>query len=243
MRRILRTGFALGLVGMIAALASPALAAGKSAAPRSIRAKFSVELDDPKGDVGPIQVGPTDKMVEKPGFDMVHLSIRSDGKQLVVAATLSEPPGNNVGSAVDVYLDTDNNAKSGAELPVERVAGFEYHVTLDACANYDDHLGPTCGVTRSAKATSNWGAVRVDRYKSAKEYERDAVIEDGDFAMHKAAIKSPVAGAVVRGVVDYADLQLKSGQTIRILAREWTKRAPGSRNDPVFCPEIVLTLR
>jgi hypothetical protein len=44
---------------------------------------------------------------------------------------------------------------------------------------------------------------------------------------------------VIRGTLDYADLKVKPGQTIRILVRE----ASSSTDLPGYFPEILLTLK
>ncbi len=214
-----------------------------AAASRTIRATHAIELEDPRGDVGPISVGTADKMVEVPGFDMVHLSIRSDGQRITFAATLTQPPGASAGEAVDFHVDTDANARTGMDLPALGLRGMEYSLHLDSCVNFDDHLGPSCAVSRKAHATANWGAVVVERYNGTNSFQKEKVVDDGDFVRGKASVKTPVAGAVLQGSVDYADLKVKPGQTIRIVAAEYTKRKAGSRNIPEFCPEILLTLK
>ena len=84
---------------LIGVLALASVAAAPAAGP--IRARYLVELDDPVGDVGPLQTGSSDDMKSEPGFDMKHLSIKTDGKQLTIAATLTQPPGVRAGRAVD----------------------------------------------------------------------------------------------------------------------------------------------
>ncbi len=56
----------------------------------------------------------------------------------------------------------------------------------------------------------------------------------------KEAPHVPIAGNVVRAALDYADLKVKPGQTIRIVVEE----ACGYQAaDHGFFPEILLTLK
>ncbi len=80
----------------------------------------SVELTDAAGDVGPIQT--SNKTY--PGFDVVKLSIVSDGKRITVAATLKSPPADFASDAVELYFDIDNSKKTGAALLSPEIGGF-----------------------------------------------------------------------------------------------------------------------
>jgi hypothetical protein len=239
------------LIGVSLAVASlfasgAALALPSPTAKPAIRAKGSVELDDPAGDVGPIQTGTSDHMVSEPGFDMTHLSIVSDGKTLKISATLTAPPGARGGHALDLYFDTDNDKATGVSQVMgfsSGFGGFEYVAELDSCVNYDDHLGVTCGVSRKAKPTANYGSVRLERYKGKDYYDKEPVLGNGVVPMPKESVKTPLAGSVLTGVIGYDDLKVKPGQTIRIYAGEWTKLEKGSKSSPDLCPEILLTLK
>ena len=236
MMRLRANGLLIGVLTLGSAVAA--------AAPRApLRARYAVELDDPVGDVGPVETGPAGQMESKPGFDMRHLSIKSDGRQLTIAVTLTEPPGARAGRAVDFYIDTDNDAKTGARLEVEHIGGFEYFLQLDSCVAYDDHMGRTCGVSRKAKATANDAAVQLQRYKGTEAFDKEPILDDRGYGPTKASVMTPVTGTLLQAAVDYQDLKVKAGQAIRIVAGEWTKRKPGSKNDPDFCPEILLTLK
>lgn len=234
----------LALLSLFSASAALALPSPSPKPP--IHAKGSVELDDPAGDVGSIQTGTSDHMVSEVGFDMTHLSIVSDGKTLRIAATLTSPPGARGGHALDLYFDTDNDKTTGVSQVMgfsSGFGGFEYVGELDSCVNYDDHLGVTCGVTRNAKPTVNYGSVRLERYKGKGPYDKEAVLGNGVVPTPKESVKTPLAGSVLTGVIGYDDLKVKPGQTIRIYAGEWTKREKGSKSSPDLCPEILLTLR
>jgi len=240
------TALALGIAASLVLLAEASGVAAPAPAPASaspVKATGAVELDDPAGDVGPVMTGTADHMVAEPGFDMVHLSIGSDGKKLKISVTLTEPPGARAGRAVDFYFDTDNDRATGATITGHQIEGFEYAMELDSCVDYEDHLGASCSVTRKAKPTANFASVHLDRFKGNSSFEKEAVIDNGFIRKPKESVKTPVAGKVLTGVVDYEDMKLRSGQTIRIVAAEWTKLRKGSTSIPAECPEILLKLR
>jgi hypothetical protein len=228
------------------AAALSAAASSNSAPPAPIgatpiRATGSVELDDPAGDVGPIETGIKEERLIEPAFDMVHLSIASDGRRLTIRATLTAPPGAHAGRAVDVYFDTDNDATTGvSRVPGYSVGGFEYVLHLDSCVDYDDGRG-SCVAARVARPFANYGSVRLARYRSRRSHDLEDVLDD-ETGRPKLAVRTPVTGTILTGVVDYEDLKVRPGQTIRIVAGEWTKRKPGTKRTPALCPEILLTL-
>src|SRR5690349_11758567 len=74
-----------------------------------VKAKYSIELPDAAGDVSPIHSTDGDY----PGLDVIKLSIKTDGKQLVISTTLKDPPGDFASQVVRVYFDTDKNAATG----------------------------------------------------------------------------------------------------------------------------------
>src|SRR5512134_3888615 len=105
-----------------------------TSAPAEVRkASGSIELTDPAGDINPINT--SDGKV--PGFDVVKLSISSDGKQIRIGATLKDPPGDFASDVVRLYIDTDSNPKTGAApMFYKELTGFEYKGELSACADY-----------------------------------------------------------------------------------------------------------
>lgn len=200
------------------------------------KAVGSVELTDAAGDATPISTG--DK--EYPGFDVVNLAFTSDGKTLSIAATLQSPPGEFASDVVELHIDTDNNAKTGADLTFMKVKGFEYKLVLDACADYTDGASACVGGSSKAKVKKHWAAVNLERFKSADQNEKETVVDSMGFPGSKASPQTPIAGKVVQAAIDYADLKVKPGQTIRILAKE----SCGYRaEDSGLFPEVLLTLK
>jgi hypothetical protein len=199
------------------------------------KAKGSIEFTDPAGDVQSIHSSSGDY----PGMDVVQLTIASDGKQISVTATLKDAPGVFASEVVDLYLDTDNKPATGMKMTYPDLGGFEYKAELQACADYSDKSSACIGGSSKAKPTRHWAALNVDRFKGGGEYDKDTVVDSMGFPGSKASPQVPIPGKVVQGTIDYADLKVKPGQTIRILARE---SSAGGNLDAYF-PEILLTLK
>ncbi|HYS53561.1 MAG TPA: hypothetical protein VER58_07350 [Thermoanaerobaculia bacterium] len=209
--------------------------AGAAETKKPLKAAGSIELTDPTGDVQPIH---TSDNVDYPGFDIVKLSVKSDGKQIAVVATLKDPPGVFASDVVELYFDTDNNAKSGAKITYPDIGGFEYKGQLNACVDYADGSSACAGGSK-AKPKAHWAAVNLSRYKGKSEYDKDTIVDRMGFPGTKASSKAPITGNVVQGSFDYQDLKVKSGQTIRLLLKE----AHGNDADDGFFPPILLTLK
>ena len=219
---------------LVAALAPPA----RAAEPEKLevrRANGRIELDDPAGDVEPIHGSSGDY----PGLDVVHLAIASDGKQIAFAATLKDPPGSFASEVLTIYFDTDNKPETGMQMTFPALGGFEYKADLDACADYSDKSSACVGGSSKAKPTRHWAGVDLERFKGKGEYDKDSVVDSMGFPGRKASAQVPIPGKVVQGAVDYADLKVKPGQTIRILVRE----VSAGGNLSSYFPEILLTLK
>jgi hypothetical protein len=198
------------------------------------KAVGSIELTDPAGDIQPINT--SDGKV--PGFDVVKLSISSDGKQLRIAATLKDPPGSFASDVVRLYFDTDNDPKTGvADISFTKRGGFEYKAQLGACADYENG-GSACSGGMSGKVKLHWGAINLERFTGTDEFKTDTVVDAMGFGKKKASSRLPIQANRVEATLDYADLGLRPGQTIRILARESCADLQTS-----FFPEVLLTLK
>ena len=204
-----------------------------SAGAQTRKAAGSIDLTDPAGDVAPIH---TSDNVDYPGFDVVKLSVKSDGKQIVFVATLQDPPGSFASRVIELYFDVDNNAKSGASLGFPPADGFEYTAELSACVDYADGSSACAGGSK-AKPKSHWAAINLSRYKGKKEYEKDTVVDSMGFPGAKPSAKAPITAKIVQGSIDYADLEVKPGQTIRLLIKESHDKDTG------LFPEVLLTLK
>lgn len=199
------------------------------------KAVGSIELPDAAGDCGPIHSSERDY----PGLDVVKLALVSDGQRLTITATLKEPPGVFASEVLNLYIDADNNAKTGAALVFPESAGWEYKGELDACANYADKSSACIGGSK-AKVTTHYAVAALERYKGKGAYDKETVVDAMAFPGTKAAAQVPIVGNVVSAALDYADLKVKSGQTMRILVEE---ACGSSAEDHGFFPEILLTLK
>lgn len=204
------------------------------AKPPAVKATGGLELTDPAGDVEAIHSSSGDY----PGLDVIKLALASDGKQLKVTATLKDPPGVFADTVVEIYFDTDRNAKTGAELTFPPAAGFEFLAKLQACVEFDDKSAACVGGSSKAKATRHWAGIDLERYQGKGQYDRKSVVDAMGFPGSKASVQTPISGTTVAGVIDYADLGVKPGQTIRLLAREVSGKTDADR-----FPEIWLTLK
>jgi len=210
------------------------LAASIAGAAPPVKATGSVELPDAAGDMGPMHMSSGDV----PALDVVKLSIKSDGSRLTIGATLKDPPGSFASSVVEVYLDTDNNEQTGVELRSAQNRGFEYVAKIEACADYTDGASACVGGSSKAKPKAHWAAVDLQRLKG-NAYSGDTVVDSMGFPGSKASAKTPITGTLVESSIDYADLKVKPGQTIRLLAYE----SGGSPKDEGYFPLVVLTLK
>ncbi len=190
------------------------------------KAKGSIELSDPAGD-------------SKNRFDVVKLAIVSDGKQIKFDVTLKEPPGNYADSVIAVYFDMDNDPQTGAKmyfLDDKRGFGYNYTAKLNSCIKYDNGM-TACAGGSDAKVLKRFGAMALYRYKGKTESGKEEIV--ARIGGKKKAKRIPIKGKVVQGVLDYEDLKVKSGQTIRILIWEADVH---DKNKALF-PEVLLTLK
>jgi hypothetical protein len=203
------------------------------------KAAGSIELTDPVGDVEPLHSS-GDK--DYPGYDVVKLTLASDGKALAISATLHDAPGPFASDVLELFFDTDNQAATGAQMTFPEIGGFEYKAELDACIDFSDKSAACVGGTSNpkVKATAHYGALDLSRYTGKGPYDKEDVVDALGFPGRKASAKTPIGpDFVVRGTIDYADLKVKPGQTIRILVRE----ASSSTDLAGYFPEILLTLK
>ena len=204
---------------------------------KPVDATGGVELNDSAQDMGPI----TTSGGEEAPLDVVQLSIKSDGKVLTFAATLNDPPGRFATSPVTAYIDTDNNPATGAKIGSNGPSGFEYEAELSMCIKYSDGMEACSGGSTDGKPTERHGAVDLAMLTGESNYDsKEDVVDSMGFPGRKASVKVPVNGKVVEAPIEYADLKVKPGQTIRILARE----TGGSPTDgDGYFPIVLLTLK
>ena len=222
-------------VALALALGVPSFSIAQNGARAPVKARGAIELLDAVGDVSPIHTTGKDY----PGLDVVKLAIRSDGSRITISATLHEPPGDFASDVVHVYFDTDANASTGAQFTFPKIGGFEYEAELGACVSYADR-SEACAGGMAAKAIGHWGAIEVNRYKGKEQFDTEPVVSAMGFSGRKASPRVKVQGSVVESTIEYADLRVKPGQEIRVVARE--SHAMSSA-DGGFFPDVLLTLK
>jgi hypothetical protein len=203
------------------------------------------ELTDPAGDVQPlvyrVSVGSgPEKEVKYPGFDVVKLTVSSDGTTIMFAATLTAPPANAAYEVIEFNIDADNNPKTGVTHPDSRLLmGVEFYGTLEACLE-SSTFGTTCAGTNPHPAGLT-GVVTLEKYGRDWMF-KDRLIDLPAAGTVKEPRKMPIKGPLVQGTVDYASMGLKSGQTIRLVAREFSAGTVDNKGQG-YLPEILLTLK
>jgi hypothetical protein len=234
---------ALRLAAVLAALVLflPAVFPARAAdAPLPVKkAAGSIELTDPVGDIEPLH---SSDGKDYPGYDVVKMSLGSDGKTLAISATLHDAPGPFASEVLELFFDTDHQAGTGAQMVFPQIGGFEYKAKLYACIDFSDKSSSCVGGTSVAKAkpTAHYAAIDLNRFTGKGPYDKEDVVDALGFPGRKASVKTPIGpDLVVRGTIDYADLKVKPGQTIRILVREASSKTDLSG----YFPEILLTLK
>jgi hypothetical protein len=234
MRRIPLVTASLTLASMIAVFAQTKPSMG------------SVEFSDVAGDVGPIRTvsGSTEKTF--PGFDVVTLSIVSDGKQITFATTLKSPPAEVATRVVEIYVDVDNSTKTGAALDYTPFSGFEFRGLLDACLELSNSTRSCAGAsaTPTDKLVRRWAVVSLDRFKGAKESDGvEQVVDAAGFFTALKPTPTPILGSVVQAALAYDALKVASGRTIRLVVREGSTHPTPTGTPQGFFPEVLLTLK
>jgi hypothetical protein len=206
------------------------------AAPAGAAAVTSVDLTDPAGDVNKINGPGNDR-------DVVKLSLASDGTSVRVSATLAEDEhGDMAASVVDLYIDTDGNAKTGGAAPWGAKAtpprqGYEYRGRLSVCMAWDGSIGscsggpPVPGMTRHDR-------LELDKFKGTAGQEIGFDTSDTVVNVIGRPGGAPLQGRVLNGAIPYAALGARSGQVLRISARE----ASGNGSAGFF-PDVLLALK
>jgi hypothetical protein len=193
-------------VAVIAAVlaAAPAAHAQKAAAPAT------VTLTDERGDV----------RGDKDNLDVVEVGLASDGKNLLVSATMDAEVSalmkdRNAGHALRLFIDSDDNPATGGAITwaAER-KGYEAELGVASCIKYES--GEAClGGLGGSPRTGFFSSYNIKTWKSAP----DGGSFDSQF-MGLSDVGGTVAGKTLKVSVPYEKLGLRGGQTIRIAVRE-----------------------
>jgi hypothetical protein len=94
------------------------------------------------------------------------------------------------------------------------------------------------GGSTKSKPKSRFAGINLYRLKGPSESNKERVVDSMGFPGRKPSVKTPVTGKQIQTTLEYADLGVKPGQTVRILVSE----ACSPRSKSLF-PEILLTLK
>jgi hypothetical protein len=193
------------------------------------KAMHAVEWTAPAGKVRPHSTSGG----EVPGFEVVKLALASDGSKLSITATLKSPMSRDFASdVVQVYVDADNNPKTGYETFWSKKPGFELLAKLMACIRYENGSSACSGGLTGAKVKGYYAVATLGRFKT-DGVNPEKVIDAFD------APAVPFQGAVLSASLSYKDLGVKPGQAIRIVAR----MTDGPFDATADFPEVILTLK
>jgi hypothetical protein len=206
------------LVLTVTMLAAPS-ARAQGAAP-------AAELTDPAGDVNEFNG-------KGNSFDVVKVSLGSDGTHLLVAATLAGDVGTRAGSAVELYIDADNDAATGGKTEWGPT-GFEHRAEVGVC--FKTATGTVCAGGGREPAQLKHAATMVEKFTGAAgaEMERPAIEMTVD---HLQSPETPLQGRVVKDKIAYSALGVKKGQVLRIAVRE-----NDGKEGSAFFKDVLLKL-
>ena len=194
--------------------------------------KASAELPDPSGDVNEANNGPENAR------DVVKLALGSDGTSLTIAATLAKDEKSTMaGGVVRFYVDTDRKTATGGKTRYGQ-AGFELEGELSVCHG-DATAITSCaggGDGKPPKARHARAGLEAFTGKAGEEIQKYMTTRTVSSGMGSPS-GPPLAGRVVAAAIPYADLGVKSGQVVRVLALEV------DANDDGAFPEVLLTLK
>ena len=221
---------------IVPVLCALGVAAWASAAPGAVQKPVpAYDYNNPAGDPNPKYGSPIERNV-------VKANISSDGTNIVLSATLKEDEhGDKAGAVLDLYLDTDGNAATGGNAYWGKDAkppktGYEYRAQLSVCLAYDKEIGACAGGPPVAPK-SRHARIVLDKFKGTPGQELDGMNSTPIISGFGPAT-DPFSGRVLQGKVPYAQLGLKSGQTVRISARKGDVAGEES-----FFPDFLLALK
>ena len=201
----------LVIVFALAAALSPSLSLGAE-----VPAKASIKFTDPAGDVTAMEGDPNP-------IDIVGINLSSDGEFIVVGITVAEAPRPATifqALIAGVAFDVDNDRKSGGQ-------GFAgWH-------------GDVPGVEFESEIIGSVDDGGVSRSSSASVIGVETNGNQSNVLLSSDAPATPAKGKLYTGKIAYSSLGVKSGQTIRVIARELSDRG---EKEGLF-PDALMTLK
>jgi hypothetical protein len=175
-----------------------------------------IHFSDPAGDITPDEG-------DKQPIDVVAVDISSDGEFVVVAITLAEPPKPTSlfqALVAGVAFDADNDRKTGGQ-------------------GFGGMHGDVPGIDFESEILSSVEDGAVSTSSAASVFRVDTQGNQFNVLYASDAPSTPAKGKVYTGKIAYTSLGAKSGQTIRVIARELTDR--GEQHG--MFPEASLKLK
>jgi len=175
-----------------------------------------ITFTDPVGDITP------DEGDAHP-IDIVNVDLSSDGEFVLVAVTLAEAPRPTSmfqALVAGVAFDVDNDSKSGGQ-------------------GFGGMHGDVPGIDFESEIISSVEDGAVSTSSAASVIGVDARGNQSNVLTSSDAPSSPAKGKVYTGKIAYSSLGVKSGQTIRVIARELNDR--GEQHG--MFPDELLTLK
>lgn len=175
-----------------------------------------IRVSDPAGDITP------DEGDAHP-IDIVDVDLSSDGEFVVVAVTLAEPPRPTSlfqALVAGVAFDVDNDRKSGGQ-------------------GFGGMHGDVPGIDFESEIISSVEDGAVSTSSAASVIGVDARGNQSNVLSSSDAPSTPANGKVYTGKIAYTSLGVKSGQTIRVIARELNDRG---EQQGMF-PDALLKLK
>ena len=217
------------MAGLMVAAGGASAAAGKPVP--------SVEFTDPAGDVMKINDPGDDR-------DIVKLTLGSDGKNILVSATLSEDEHGSVASSVvELFIDADNDRKTGGaarhgESATPPKVGYEYRAQLSVCMAWNENIGACAGGV-ATPPRSRHARIVLDQYTGAPGKVVD-MMNSTTLISGMGPAGAPFSGRVLEGKIPYASLGAKTGQVVTVSAWEAGSTMGSNTN---FFPDVLLALK
>ncbi|HET9316556.1 MAG TPA: hypothetical protein VFQ51_13265 [Vicinamibacteria bacterium] len=197
----------------------------------------SAEFTDAAGDV---------MKVNDPGDDrdVVKLTLGSDGTSILVSATIAEDEhGSTASSVVELFIDTDQDAKTGGAARHGQDAtpprqGYEYRARLSVCMAWDEKIG-SCAGGPPVPPKSRHVRLVLDQYTGSPGKAID-VTSSTEILTGMGPAGPPFSGRVLEGRIPYASIDAKPGQVVRISPWEAGSTMGSNTN---FFPDVLLALK
>lgn len=183
-----------------------------------------------------------------PGMDVQSVKFATDGSRLTVTVILDKPYTEYIdqtrfGAApVQIYLDIDNNEKTGGKTFTGSLPGFEYKLkplaglkaelkSGDAVSTMTLYEGGTSG---EAKVTAYLPSYSIQQMLPDQWPDEKQTVKSSETSVREA---SRFEGVALIVAVPYEQLGLKSGQVVRLRVQEM--QATGKAAE-IFLPELRL---